>query len=524
MTPEPSQHAPRNSASASRCRAPRTPRWCAAQGRYTDDINLPNQAYAVIVRSTRTRTASSTAIDTDAAQGDAGRARGLHRRRPRRPTARSSAALPFKNRDGSDDEEAAAPGAGRPTRCASSAIRSPAWSPRRIAQAKDAAEADRGRHRAAARRHRRRAGGRQARRAAALRRRARTTSRSTSTTATPTRSPRRSPSAAHVRSSCTLINSRARRRTRWSRARRSANTTRPRSAARCTSCSQGVFGMKSQLRRHARRHADKVRVLTGNVGGSFGMKAAVYPEYVCILHAAQAARPPGEMDRRALRRASCPTITAATTSMTAELALDTDGHFLALRAHRLRQPRRLPGPMSRRMPPTLNIGARTSSASTARRCSRCRPSACSPTRRFVSALSRRRPPRGQLLHGAADRRRRRRDGHRPHRAAPPQPHHARARCPYKSRRPARTYDSGDFPALLQAGARSRRLRRASPSASARARSAASCAASASAAFSKSPRPPTRKWAASASTPTATSPSSPARSITARATPRRSRRC
>ena len=33
---------------------------------------------------------------------------------------------------------------------------------------------------------------------------------------------------------------------------------------------------------------DKVHVLTGNVGGSFGMKAAVYPEYVCILHAAQA--------------------------------------------------------------------------------------------------------------------------------------------------------------------------------------------------------------------------------------------
>jgi carbon-monoxide dehydrogenase large subunit len=30
-----------------------------------------------------------------------------------------------------------------------------------------------------------------------------------------------------------------------------------------------------------------MRVLTGNVGGSFGMKAAVYPEYVCILHAAK---------------------------------------------------------------------------------------------------------------------------------------------------------------------------------------------------------------------------------------------
>ena len=33
---------------------------------------------------------------------------------------------------------------------------------------------------------------------------------------------------------------------------------------------------------------EQVRVLTGNVGGSFGMKAATYPEYVCILHAARA--------------------------------------------------------------------------------------------------------------------------------------------------------------------------------------------------------------------------------------------
>jgi carbon-monoxide dehydrogenase large subunit len=35
-----------------------------------------------------------------------------------------------------------------------------------------------------------------------------------------------------------------------------------------------------------------MRVLTGNVGGSFGMKAAAYPEYVCILHAAKALKRP----------------------------------------------------------------------------------------------------------------------------------------------------------------------------------------------------------------------------------------
>jgi len=53
------------------------------------------------------------------------------------------------------------------------------------------------------------------------------------------------------------------------------------------SCSQGVFGLKNMLREILGAPAEKVRVLTGNVGGSFGMKAAVYPEYVCILHAAK---------------------------------------------------------------------------------------------------------------------------------------------------------------------------------------------------------------------------------------------
>jgi aerobic carbon-monoxide dehydrogenase large subunit len=54
------------------------------------------------------------------------------------------------------------------------------------------------------------------------------------------------------------------------------------------SCSQGVFGLKTALVDILGAPAAKVRVLTGNVGGSFGMKAAVYPEYVCILHGARA--------------------------------------------------------------------------------------------------------------------------------------------------------------------------------------------------------------------------------------------
>jgi carbon-monoxide dehydrogenase large subunit len=50
---------------------------------------------------------------------------------------------------------------------------------------------------------------------------------------------------------------------------------------------QGAFGMKNQLVDILGVPPDKVHVLTGNVGGSFGMKAAVYPEYVPLLHAAK---------------------------------------------------------------------------------------------------------------------------------------------------------------------------------------------------------------------------------------------
>ena len=53
------------------------------------------------------------------------------------------------------------------------------------------------------------------------------------------------------------------------------------------SCSQGVFGLKNMMRDILGVPAEKLRILTGNVGGSFGMKAASYPEYVCILHAAK---------------------------------------------------------------------------------------------------------------------------------------------------------------------------------------------------------------------------------------------
>src|SRR5688572_10992843 len=51
---------------------------------------------------------------------------------------------------------------------------------------------------------------------------------------------------------------------------------------------QGVFGQRNQLADILGVAQDKVRVRTWHVGGSFGMKGSIYPEYVCLAHAARA--------------------------------------------------------------------------------------------------------------------------------------------------------------------------------------------------------------------------------------------
>jgi carbon-monoxide dehydrogenase large subunit len=95
-------------------------------------------------------------------------------------------------------------------------------------------------------------------------------------------------------------------------------------------CSQGVFGMKSNIAQILNVEPKLVRVVTGNVGGSFGMKAAPYPEYVCILHAARAlGRPVKWTDERSSSFVS--DSHGRDHRVTAELALDADGSFLAVR-------------------------------------------------------------------------------------------------------------------------------------------------------------------------------------------------
>ncbi len=93
---------------------------------------------------------------------------------------------------------------------------------------------------------------------------------------------------------------------------------------------QGVSGNRNTLAKLLGVPTDKVRVLTGQVGGSFGMKNISYPEYICILHAAKAlGRPVKWTDERSTSFLS--DSQGRGQQIRAELALDAGGRFLAIR-------------------------------------------------------------------------------------------------------------------------------------------------------------------------------------------------
>ena len=94
--------------------------------------------------------------------------------------------------------------------------------------------------------------------------------------------------------------------------------------------SQGVRGMRGDLAHLMGVPAHQIRVLTGQVGGSFGMKALGYGEYVAILRAAEAlGRPVKWTDTRSESFVS--DHQGRDMAFEAELALDAEGHFLATR-------------------------------------------------------------------------------------------------------------------------------------------------------------------------------------------------
>ncbi|HJY75510.1 MAG TPA: xanthine dehydrogenase family protein molybdopterin-binding subunit [Burkholderiales bacterium] len=93
---------------------------------------------------------------------------------------------------------------------------------------------------------------------------------------------------------------------------------------------QGVFGMRNQLADILGVPQDKVRMRTWHVGGSFGMKGSIYPEYVCLAHAARAlGRPVKWTDERSGSFVSDQH--GRDHEMTASLALSAEGKFLGLK-------------------------------------------------------------------------------------------------------------------------------------------------------------------------------------------------
>ena len=93
---------------------------------------------------------------------------------------------------------------------------------------------------------------------------------------------------------------------------------------------QGVMGMRNLLKDVLGVPAAQIQVLTGQVGGSFGMKSSCYPEYVCLLHAAKRlGRPVKWTDERSESFLS--DSHGRDHDMLAELALDAEGNFLATR-------------------------------------------------------------------------------------------------------------------------------------------------------------------------------------------------
>jgi carbon-monoxide dehydrogenase large subunit len=94
---------------------------------------------------------------------------------------------------------------------------------------------------------------------------------------------------------------------------------------------QGVAANRTGLAKNILKVPnDKVHLLTANVGGSFGMKNVNYPEYVCILHAAKAlGRPVKWTDERSTSFLSDSHGRAQ--KVHCELALDADGKFLAVK-------------------------------------------------------------------------------------------------------------------------------------------------------------------------------------------------
>ncbi|MFT8246038.1 xanthine dehydrogenase family protein molybdopterin-binding subunit [Roseomonas sp. BN140053] len=98
--------------------------------------------------------------------------------------------------------------------------------------------------------------------------------------------------------------------------------------------SQGASGLKGQVQATMGLQPDQLRVISEDVGGAFGMKSGGYPEYPALLVAArQLNRPVHWVSTRS--EAFVTDNQGRGSDWSAELAMDAEGRFLALRVEGL---------------------------------------------------------------------------------------------------------------------------------------------------------------------------------------------
>ena len=99
-------------------------------------------------------------------------------------------------------------------------------------------------------------------------------------------------------------------------------------------CSQGVSMVRDTLASIMGLQRERIRVITEDVGGAFGMKSSVYPEYPVLMVATrQLGRPVHWMADRSEAFVSDNQARDAVTD--GALAMDDKGHFLAMRIRHL---------------------------------------------------------------------------------------------------------------------------------------------------------------------------------------------
>ena len=210
-------------------------------------------------------------------------------------------------------------------------------------------------------------------------------------------------------------------------------------------CSQGAGPMRDALANFLKCEKGQIRVLTEDVGGAFGMKTGVYPEYTALIAAARLTGKPVHWMSSALGslldRQSGP-------------RRRHRGRARARRARKISRAARAPSrqygrlhDLCRRAACDLQFLALLSdrlSRAAYRRVGALRVHAHDADR----ALSRRRTPGSQLPDGAAGGRSRARHRHRPRRRLRKRNFIPRSAMPYKTDVQT-TYDSGEFPAVFE---------------------------------------------------------------------------